>query len=100
MPPTDAGAALASPDVASSPPTTDLPAAWHRTLITAAKRIVNREARRLNFTEPAGLADTTRMLNGYAWQMWGPAAPDYDTLWQIAESRHLPAVPRRAPANL
>ena len=79
----DAGAALAPPDVASAP-TTDLPAAWHRTLVTAAKRIVNREARRLNFAARAGVADVTRRLNGYAWKLWGPASPDYDTLWQIA----------------
>ena len=81
----DAGAALAPPDVASAPPTTDLPAAWHRTLVTAAKRIVNREARRLNFAARAGVADVTRRLNGYAWKLWGLASPDYDTLWQIAD---------------
>ena len=80
----DAGAALAPPDVASAP-TTDLPAAWHRTLVSKAKSIANREARRLNFAEPAGVADVTRRLNGYAWKLYGPAAPDYDTLWQIAE---------------
>ena len=39
---TNAAAALAPPDAAISPPTTDLPAAWHRTLITAAKRVVNK----------------------------------------------------------
>ena len=85
MPTTDASAALASLDVASSPPTTDLPAAWHRQLVSVAKGIVNNEARRLNFAERAGVADVTRRLNGYAWKLWGPAAPHYDTLWQIAE---------------
>ena len=85
MPTTDAGAALATSDVASAPPTTDLPAAWHRQLESVAKGIVNNEARRLNFTERAGVADVTRRLNGYAWKMWGPAAPHYDTLWQISD---------------
>ena len=85
MPTTDASAALASLDVASSPPTTDLPAAWHRQLVSVAKGIVNNEARRLNFAERAGAADVTRRLNGYAWKLWGQAAPHYDTLWQIAE---------------
>ena len=81
----DAGAASAPSDVATAPPPTDLPAAWHRTLVSKAKSIVNREARRLNFVEPAGVADVTRRLNGYAWKLWGPAAPDYDTLWGIAD---------------
>ena len=84
MPTSDAGAASAPSDVAT-PPTTDLPAAWHRTLVSKAKSIVNREARRLNFVEPAGVADVTRRLNGYAWKLWGSAAPDYDTLWGIAD---------------
>ena len=47
----DAGAALAPPDVASAP-TTDLPAAWHRTLVSKAKSIANREARRLTSPSP------------------------------------------------
>ena len=81
----DAGAASAPPDVASSPPTTDLPAAWHTKLVAKAKSFINKEARRLNFTAPAGVADVTRRLNGYAWTLWGPASPDYDTLWQISE---------------
>ena len=81
----DAVAELAPSDVDSAPPTTDLPAAWHRQLVTFAKRIVNREARRLNFTVRAGIADITRRLNGYAWKLYGPASPDYDTLWQIAD---------------
>ena len=95
----DAGAASAPSDVASAPPTTDLPAAWHRQLESVAKGIVNNEARRLNFTEPAGVADVTRRLNGYAWKTVGAGLSPLRHPLADRRVRHRPAVARRPSAQ-